>query len=92
MTLGGFVTIVISFFREIRLKVPLVDVAHGFFASFAIFAVEDLGSVGKGKAFTAKGRKNSKQDKYREGREEFRTRVLMGLPEEDKLFRPWLEG
>jgi hypothetical protein len=71
MTLGVFVTIVISFFREIRLKVPLMDVAQGFFASFAIFAVEDLGSVGKAKIFTAKDAKNSEQDIYRQGAKHF---------------------
>ena len=84
MTLGGFVTIVISFFGEIRLKVRLMDVAQVFFASFAIFAMEDFGSVGKAKAFTAKiakDAKNSEQDIYREGREEFGTHVLMrGCP------------
>ena len=67
MTLGGFVTIVISFFGEIRLKVRLMDVAQVFFASFAIFAMEDFGSVGKAKAFTAKIAKDAKK---------FRTRHL----------------
>jgi hypothetical protein len=96
MTLGGFVTIVISFFGEIRLKVRLMDVAQSFFASFAIFAMEDFGSVGKAKAFTAKGAKDAK--KFRTRHIPRRTRRIRNscfnerLPEEDKFFRHWLEA